>query len=288
MYKLLLCHRRARQVSRQSFQAYWRDQRSQLAIELQSGLGFVEYGQTHQVSRWNLLYQGARASRSWVVTAPFAALDGNKVPPPWARGRSAKPDAAWDVVEALGYPSEQAAVEALTSSSGTDALRRLADDQAPRTRRTVSFVTETHVPARDPDPPVPQVSLLFFLRSWEEMTRREMLDYWETDHAELFLSLQEAMGYREYEQMHVRSPPSSVPLDSLGAYAGASADGIARITYADLWTMGLRGLHPAALLANVRLIRDETTFADLQRSTLVLGREYQFRTSASPNQRPAP
>jgi hypothetical protein len=283
MFKLLLCHRRTGEMSRHAFQAYWRDRRSQLAIKLQSRLGFVQYGQTHQISRWNLLYQGARASRSWVVTSPLAALDGTTVPPPWARDRSAKPDAAWDVVEALGYPSEQAAVAALASSAGTDALRRLADDQAPRTRRTVSVVTETHVPARDPHPPVPQVSLLFFLQSREKMTRREMLDYWETDHEELFLSLQDAMGYREYEQMHVRSPPSSVPLETLGTNAGASADGIARITYADLWTMGLRGLHPAALLANVRLIRDETTFADLQRSTLVLGREYQFKTSGPPH-----
>ena len=281
MFKVLLCHRRAAGQSRREFQRHWRDRRSQLAIELQSRLGFVRYGQTHQVSRWNLIYQGARASRSWMVTSLFAALDGNKVPPPWAGSRSGKPDAAWDVVEALGYPSEQAATEALTSSPGSDALRRLADDRAFRTRRTVLYATETHVPVRDPEPSTPQVSLLFFLRSWEEMTRTEMLDYWETDHEELFLALQDALGYREYEQMHVRSPPSSAPLDSLGSYAGESADGIARITYADLWTMGLSGLHPAALLANARLIRDETTFADLQRSTLVLGREYRFDTNGN-------
>lgn len=281
MYKLLVCHRRAAGLSREEFQRNWRGRRSQLVLDLRPRLGFVQYGQTHQVSRWNLLYQRARASRSWIVTAPFAALDGNTVPPPWADDRSAKPTDAWDVVEELAYPSEKAAAEALTSSAGSEAIRRLAEDQSSRTHRTVSFVTETHVPARAPESPVPQVSLLFFLRSREEMTRKEMLDYWETDHEELFLSLQDAMGYREYEQMHVRSPPFSV--DPLGSRADESVDGIARITFADLWTMGLKGLHPAALLANVRLIRDETTFADLQRSTMALGREYRFKTDGSPD-----
>lgn len=277
MYKLLLCHRRAPEVSRKEFQSDWRDRRSQLVHALQSSLGFHQYAQIHQVSPLNLLYQGARASRSWLITSPFAALDGQKVPPPWRDTRSAKPGRGWDVVEELAYPSERALAAALTSSSGSDAVHRLAEDQEAKTRLTVPLVLEARVPAQDPAPSFPQIVLLFFLRSWEDVTRTEMLEYWGTSHEELFLSLQDAVGYREYEQMHVRSRPAvSSPIEHVGTPANDPFDGIARMTYADLWAFGRGFLNPATLFANVRLIRDETTFADLQRSRLVLGREYRF------------
>lgn len=283
MHKVLLCHRRPSGMSRAAFQRDWHDRRRPLVLGLQSDLGFHHYTQIHQVSPWNAVYQGTRASRSWAITAPAAALDGRRVPPPWRDDRSFLPRGGWDVIETLAYPADPGPENALASRSAHEALHRLADDQATHAGHTRSLVADSRVPVPAPAASPAPISLLFFLRSWTDVPRDEMLDYWGSQHKALFVSLQEALGYREYEQMHVRSGPTPLSqIEPLGPPPSPPVAGIARITYPDLRTLALRVLSPASLVANARLVRDETTFADMQRSRLVLGREVRFSSSAAP------
>lgn len=280
MHTIVLCHQRPRSTSRKEFQRDWYTRRHHRVLDLQSALGFHRYRQSHQVSCWNPLYQITRATRSWAVTAPFSAQTGHPVRPPWKSDRPALPQPGWDVVETLTYPDAREMRETLTSTSGRKALGRLATDHTTHARHTLSLVASSHMAVRDPTPSFPQICFLFFLRPWPDETNQTLLDYWGTQHKDLFVSFQEILGYREYEQLHVEDEPEARRLiEPLDPPEAAPFAGIARVTYPNLRTLGLRSLAPSTLAANVKLVRDETTFADMQRSRLVLGRELQHASS---------
>ena len=276
-YKMLLCHRRTPGQSRKAFHAHWRGPRKHLVLGLQKELGFESYAQVHQYCRWNLIYQGIRISRSRFVTDLFARKEGQQIGP--------KPDRQttlaerWDVVEELIYPSRETLVAALTAAAGHQAGARLVEDQRPRVRRTAVMAVEVN-PVIRPDGSFPPVTTLFFLRSRPPLDRAQMIDYWKNSHSKFFASFQDALDYSSYDQMYVRDGEDLTrAIDALGGSAGDPFDAVARVAYNNQWTVAKGFLSLRTQIANIRLIKDEVTFIDGGRSTLMLGEADQFSSS---------
>lgn len=274
-YRMLLCHRRAPDQSRKAFHAHWRGSRKDLAFELQKDLGFESYTQVHQYCRCNLIYQGVRLSRSRFVTNLFARKEGQQIGP--------KPDPQttraerWDVVEELAYPSRDVLVAALTAAAGREAGVRLAEDQRPRVQRTAAMAVEVNRVIR-PDGGCPPVTTLFFLRSRPPLDQAQMIDYWKNSHAKFFTSLQDALAYSAYDQMYVRGGEDlTQAVEALGGSTGEPFDAVARVAYDDQWTVGRGFLSLRTQVANIKLIKDEVTFIDGGRSTLMLGEADRFK-----------
>jgi hypothetical protein len=273
-YKMLLCHRRAPGQSRKVFHAHWRGPRKDLVFELQKELGFDSYAQVHQYCRWNPIYQGIRISRSRFVTNLFARKEGQQIGP--------KPDAQttfaerWDVVEELVYRSRDALVAALTAAAGREAGARLVKDQQPCVRRTAVMAVEVN-PVIHPEASFPPVTTLFFLRSRPPLDRAQMIDYWKNSHSKFFASVQGALGYSAYDQMYVRDGEDLArAIDALGGSAGEPFDAVARVAYDGQWTVAKGFLSLRTQIANVKLIKDEVTFIDGGRSSLMLGEADRF------------
>lgn len=273
-YKMLLCHRRASGQSREAFHRHWREPRKELVLELQQALGFESYAQVHQYCRWNPLYQGVRFTRSRFVTNLFARLEGQQIGP--KQDRRTTLEERWDVVEELVYPSRQALVAALSATAGREAGTRLVEDQRPLVCRTAVMAVEVN-PLIRPEGDFPPVTTLFFLRSRPPLDRAQMTDYWKNHHSTLFASLQDALDYSAYDQMYVRDGEDLAPvIDALGGSTGAPFDAVARVAYDDQWTLAKSFLRLRTQLANIRLIKDEVTFIDGGRSTLMLGKADRF------------
>ena len=276
MYKILLCHRRKKGLKYGRFHAYWKEQRSRLVLDFQADLGYSRYAQLHQSRRSNLIYLGIRASRSRPVIVLLSVLQGMAAPRK-DRDRHTRREERWDVVDELWYPSKEALVDALTSEAGAEAARRLVEDQSTYVRRTAVVTAEEFVAVDDPALPFPRLRNAFFLRSRPGMTREEMLARWGSSHKKLFLSLQRALKYREYEQLHVRSAPElSAVVQNLGGSAGAEFHGVAGLSFSGQASLAFGFLNPWTEVANLRLVRDEMNFIDHQRSVLVYGKLHLF------------
>lgn len=290
VYRLVLGHRLRKHLSRREFLDYFRQSRGQLVLGLRGPLGFDAYHQTAQTRRYNPLYLGIRASRSWLVTSLFTLLGGLGIRP--KPDPEIRADESWDVVEELSYPSRRALVDALGSADGRSAARRMADDHRPLSRRTAVLVAEAFPVVRDPGGAFPKTTTLFFLRSPRSLSREDMLRHWGTSHKQLFVSLKKRLGYVAYDQMHVRDGEDlSAVTEALGGAAGEDFDGVAKVIYRNQLSVLWGFLNPLTQLANVRLLRDEVTFIDAARSRLVFGRENQLedRTHAGaegPTDRP--
>jgi hypothetical protein len=273
MFKLVLCHRIKSGVSSGDLHDHWRQARSTLVLGFQSALGYSSYGQTHQSCRLNPLYLSILLTRSRLVTSLLAT---KKLPPRPVDSRLSLEE-RWDVTDEFLYPSKDSMVQALASDAGTAAARRLAENQTEWVRRTVVVTAEELVVAPDPAPASKDVRTVFFLRRRPELTREEMLGYWGDNHKRLALSVQSALKYRAYNQLHVRSGPELVAVAQ--KFEGASAeefDGVAEICFTSQWDLVKGILNPATERANLKLAKDETNFVDGQRSVLVFGNRYRF------------
>ena len=275
MYKILLCHRRQKGLGYSQLHRHWKEQRSRLVLDLREQLGFSRYAQLHQLSRGNLIGQAVRLSRSAGVSALIAAMQGGEKP---AKGdRHARHDERWDVVDEFSYPSKEGLIQALTSAAGVDAVRLLVEDHTPRARHTAAIITEEFVAAEDTAASSPRIAIMFCIRSARNMTRQEMQGYWETSHKQLTLSVQRNLKFSRLVQLHARSDPGFSPvLEILQGSVGEEFDGAALLGYASQRKLVLALSNPRALAANIKLVRDEATFIDLQRSTLVFGEEHRF------------
>ncbi len=276
MYKVLLCHRRKKWVSHPKLHQHWLDERRPLVLGLRDALGFTRYAQLHQLPRRNFLYQGIRITRSWMVTSLFAAKQGRPIPR-ISRDRHTPREEQWDVIDQFWYPSRASLVESLTSRTAIGAANQLVKDHRMLVRRTAVIIAEEFVAAADPSPNSPRITTMFCLRSPHGMTRREMLDYWGTSHKRLVLSLHGDLGFRVYNQLHVRIAPEFAPvIEILGGSVGDEFDGVAELSYRGQWDL-IRGfLNIRTQIANLRLVSDEISFIDAQRSALVFGREFLF------------
>jgi len=277
MHKVLLCHRRHNDVGNRECFHHWLEERSQLVLDLQTDLGYLRYAQVHQLPRRNLLYRGIRVTRSWFVAAFLSSKTGSQLPP-LAADPHTRREERWDVIDELSYESKEAFVAALTSDKGIAAAKRLVDDHATWSRRSVVVTNDELVVAADPQGKFPRISTVFCLRALPGMPREDMLDYWESSHQGLVVSLQRSLGYRAYDQLHVRSNAElEQAINHLGGNVGEEFDGVALLAYGSQWGLILGFLNPFAQIANLRLVKDEITFIDGQRSALVFGTEYRFK-----------
>ena len=272
MYKLVLCHRIKTGVGYDEFHEHWRGARSTLIVGLQTALGYSSYAQTHQTSRLNPVYLSVLSSRSRLVTSLLAT---KKLPPP--ADRLMRSEERWDVTDEFLFSSKDAMLQALRAEAGGAAAQRLVEDQAPRVRRTEVVISEEFVAAPDPAPAPKEARTVFFLRRRPEMTREEMLGYWGDSHKKTVLSVQSALKYRAYNQLHVRSAPEFAAI--VQQFRGAAAeefDGVAELCFTSQWDLVKGIFNPLTELANFKLVKDETNFIDGGRSALVLGNHYRF------------
>ena len=174
MHKVLLCHRRHNDVGNREFFHHWLEERSQLVLDLQTDLGYLRYAQVHQLPRRNLLYRGIRVTRSWFVAAFLSSKTGSQLPP-LAADQHTRREERWDVIDELSYESKEAFVAALTSDKGIAAAKRLVDDHATWSRRSVVVTNDELVVAADPQDKFPRISTVFCLRALPGMPREDML-----------------------------------------------------------------------------------------------------------------
>lgn len=269
MFELVLCHRRSRQTGIGVMRDHWRGTRAALVAQLRGALGFERYVQVHRVSRLNTLYLGILASRSWPLGALFSVLQGLPVPP--LTGRGGGFEEKWDVVEAFRYGSEAALVQALTSGAGVAALERLSGDARPLVRHGTALLVEVLPLYEEAGLGWPRAVTVFCLRARPPLTRETMLERWRTIHRRLVLSLQPALGYRHYDQLHVRAATELAPAAAALGVPFGDFDGIAWLSHGNEGELKRRLLSPATNIANLRLSKDEVNFIDGRNSALVFG-----------------
>lgn len=280
MYALILAHHRPEGTHRRGFQEEMHEERPGLVRDVADRIGCSTYVQVHQAGRFDPVYQGVRATRSWPMTAPAEAIQGLGFEPWWAGG-SFLPQPPWDVLEIFEYERDRPPMRIPETASQKEAIDRLTDDHHDRSGATIALVAETAVPAPDEGPDDPGVSVLFFLRRRTELTRAAMQRYWRDEHAPFVVSLQDALGYRAYAQMFVREETDYGKLArALGGGPAEPYDGVAHLQYADTRALAAGFVDPRTLIANARLVADEVTFADAQRSTMVVGRTHRFAVEA--------
>lgn len=274
MFTLLICHRRGQGQRYPAFHTHWLQQRSQLVTRLKPQLQYDRYTQLHQAPRVNLLYQGILLTRSPVVTKLLTGKSGT--PKSW-RDRQTQREERWDLVEQFDYACQDALVAAFTSAAGQQAAQQLVRDQTSTVRRTAIAIAERFAAVAAPALGYPRANILFCLRRSQSLTRAAMLDYWGTHHKTLVQSVQPALGYQAYDQLHVRSHPAfKTIIGALGSSVGEPFDGIAALTYGSESAVTQSFLSLRSQWANFQLVKDETTFLDLPRSALVFGQEYAF------------
>lgn len=276
MYKLLLCHRRLPKLSYRQFHTHWLKQRSSLVLELKSQLGYTQYSQLHQLPRTNLLYKGILLTRSPLVTGLLTSK-ASEMASSQTNNRKIQQLEPWDVIEQFWYPSQEALVTNLFTEQGRGAAQKLLANWGSSVQQTTAITTEEFVVVEPPSLSFPRISNMFFLRSPGGMTRETMLKYWSTEHKELVQSKHSALRYRAYDQLHVRSNLElSAVVKTLNSNVEEEFDGIAELIYSRQLELFQGFLNLRTQLANLQLVKDETTFIDHQRSVLVFGREYQF------------
>ena len=270
MFKLVLCHRIQAGVGNQALHDHWRQARSALVRELQPALRYDSYGQTHQSSRLNFVYLSMLVSRSRLVTSLLATKALSQTQPVGGNER-------WDVTDEFEYSSQESLVQAIMSEAGSEAAGRLVKDQASFVRQTAVVIAEEFVDAPDPAPQPIDLRTDFFLRRRPEQTRDEMLAYWGKNHKQLFLSLQSALEYRGYNQLHVRSAPDLTTVAKrFGGSNMEEYDGVAEVCFTNQWVVVKGIFNPRTELANFKLVKNETGFIDHQRSVLVYGYHYRM------------
>ena len=265
MFKLVLCHRIQAQVSDHALHDHWRKARSALVRELQPALRYDSYGQTHQSSRLNFVYLSLLVSRSRLVTWLLAEKKLSQTRPVGSNEH-------WDVTDEFEYSSQESLVQAIMSEAGAAAAGRLLKDQASFVRQTAVVIAEEFVDAPDPAPQPVDLRVNFFLRRRPELTRGEMLAYWGDTHKRLVLSLQSAVAYRAYNQLHVRSALDfTAVVQHFGDSNTEEYDGVAELCFTNPSVLAKGIFNPRTELANFELVKNETGFIDHQRSVLIYG-----------------
>lgn len=115
------------------------------------------------------------------------------------------------------------------------------------------------------DPEVGDVGMCFTLRGRAGVERAEMQRVWLDEHAPLVLKGERAMGFDGYVQAHTLDLPQPP-----GTTQG-EADAVGFLTFRSMARMALKSSLPGALVANVRLVRDEPRFIHPPATTLLLG-----------------
>jgi uncharacterized protein (TIGR02118 family) len=119
------------------------------------------------------------------------------------------------------------------------------------------------------------IKLTFAVRRRPDVDLDEFHRYWRDQHGPLVRSLQPALGIRRYVQTHGIETPFN---EALRASRGALEpfDGVAELWWDDLDALVAATTSPDGSAAGQTLLEDETTFIDLEHSSLWLGQEVEI------------
>jgi hypothetical protein len=254
---LILCHARLPGISRKALLHDWAARRAQAVAAKAGPLGLAGYRQVQQVSRWNIVYNAARLSRSWPVTTAISILKKQRLSLP-----RLSTDENWDLVEFFVWSDAEVALPAIESTQFTELTR----DADARVANTQAVLCRQHHTALAPVPP--RAATLYVFRRRPQLTPEGMTSYWLDRHGPFVLGLQPDTGFIGYDQN------VSVSEGRMPGFRGSRFGPIEAV--ADLGFTGLDAiaaglLRPRTFLANLKLVWDETGFIDAGRSTLVMG-----------------
>ncbi|MCR9277284.1 MAG: EthD domain-containing protein [Pseudomonadaceae bacterium] len=254
MIRLTFALRRQRQLSLSEFQTYWRETHGPLVAGLATRLGILRYVQVH------------------TLDDPFNAA--------MAESRGGM-EPAFDGVAELWFASEKAVADALASDDGAAAGQILLEDEAKFIDLPASPLWLAHdYPQVNPTPEnllaSPRsdlVKLHYPLRQLPGHDEADAQAYWRTTHGPLIRRQAAASGIKRYMQVHrVPSPLEAAMRDARGTTAPPF------MGHAELWfaRTDLGVSSPERQLAGRRAAEDEANFIDFARSSIFLGKEFEF------------
>lgn len=254
MLRLVFALRRKAGLSLEDFQSYWREQHGPLVARYATDLGVRRYVQVHTLD--DPFNAAASASRGG-MEAPF------------------------DGVAELWFDSEAAVAQTLQSDAGAAAGAALLADEATFIDLPQSPLWLSHdYPQVNPTPETllatPRsdlVKLHYPLRAPAGQSLDEAQRYWRTMHGPLIRRQAAGSGIQRYIQVHRTESELEAALreprgTEVEAYMG----------HAELWfsRTDLERSSPERRLAGERAAEDEAHFIDFARSTMFLGKEFEF------------
>jgi uncharacterized protein (TIGR02118 family) len=119
------------------------------------------------------------------------------------------------------------------------------------------------------------IKLTFAVRRRDDVDEAEFHRYWRDEHGPLVRSLQDVLGIRRYVQVHRVESPFN---DALRASRNALEpfDGLAELWWDDMDALLHGSTTSEGQAAGQRLLEDERTFIDLERSALWLNEEVEI------------
>jgi len=253
MIRLVYVLRRARELTREEFQEYWRRRHGPLVAGLAGDLELLRYVQTHTVDR--------------------AAGEA-------ARGARGTMEPEYDGVAELWWENESALESAMASAAGRAAGSTLLDDEQRFIDLSQSPLWLAHeYPQVNPTPENivarfrSHVMRIFYpLRALPSLDEAEVRRDWLTRHGPLVRSHAEAAGILCYRQVH----RADHPLDSvLRSARGTQTPPY--LGHAEIWIdQSRRSATEESGAAARALVEDERRFVDFGRSTMFFGKERTF------------
>ena len=249
MIRLVFALRRQPHLSRAEFQAYWLQQHAPLVAGLASDLNILRYVQTHTMDN----------------PGNAAAQD--------ARGTM---EEDYDGVAELWWESEQALADQSSDAARAAGAALLEDEKTfiDLANSPIWFAYE--YPQINPSPeniiasPKSNIVRVFFpLRHQSSLSEEEARHYWLTHHGPIVRSHAQASGTLCYRQVHRANSPLD---DNLQAARGTQVESY--LGHAEAWVDRARVVTNEARLANKTFIEDEHNFIDMNRSTILLGKEH--------------
>ena len=249
MIRLVFALRRSPSLTREDFQAYWKNTHAPLVAELSKDLDILRYVQTHTVDE-------AKEARK-------------------ARGEMEPP---YDGVAELWWSDETKLEEIFGTNAGQLAGKLLLEDEARFIDLANSPIWFAHeYPQINPSPeeilaePDNGIIKVFFpLRQKSLLAESEARHYWLTHHGPIVRAKGNEAGILCYRQIHHANSKIDIMLQKSRGTRVSSYLG-----HAEAWVdrNGITSAE-AAEAANKAFISDEMNFIDMKRSTIFYGNEY--------------
>ena len=249
MIRLVFALRRQPHLSRAEFQAYWLQQHAPLVAGLASDLNILRYVQTHTMDNpGNAAEQDARGTK----------------------------EEEYDGVAELWWESEQALADQSSDAARAAGTALLEDEKTFIDLANSPIWIAYEYPQINPSPeniiasPKSNIVRVYFpLRHQSSLSDEEARHYWLTHHCPIVRSHPQASGTLCYRQVHRANSPLD---DNLQAARGTQVESY--LGHAEAWVDSARVVTNEARLANKTFIEDEHNFIDMNRSTILLGKEH--------------
>eukprot|EP00931_Biecheleriopsis_adriatica_P106421 TRINITY_DN80884_c0_g1_i1.p1 TRINITY_DN80884_c0_g1~~TRINITY_DN80884_c0_g1_i1.p1 ORF type:complete len:229 (-),score=21.86 TRINITY_DN80884_c0_g1_i1:93-779(-) len=166
----------------------------------------------------------------------------------------------WDIMETFTFESTAKLQEALRIANSSAELPLV-----PSGMKTQYFPARC-IRVAGEAPKTEELGLACTLKARPTMSREQMHQVWESDHANLVLRLSDVIGFSSYFQAHKLPIQYMIP-----SATPCQADGIAFLQYSGWTSFLIKSLNPAGLLARVPLVHQVTSFIHLPSLTPTLG-----------------